>query len=72
MGVCTADYFIEPVEKFREMSGQGFALAGQYSTALVTFGVTKTVSSAAYAYLQLLSPFEGVFRRVRSFTLQAT
>jgi len=67
MGVCTADHIIEPVEKFRELFGQGFALAEQHPNALVTFGIAPTAASTAYGYLQLGETVSGTARVVERF-----
>jgi len=67
MGVCTSDHIIEPVEKFRELFAQGFALAEQHPNALVTFGITPTAASTAYGYLQLGEPLGGTARVVERF-----
>ena len=67
MGVCTSDHIIEPVEKFRELFTQGFALAEQYPNALVTFGITPTAASTAYGYLQLGKTVNGTARVVERF-----
>lgn len=67
MGVCTSDHIIEPVEKFRELFAQGFALAEQHPNALVTFGITPTAASTAYGYLQLGETVSGTARVVERF-----
>jgi len=67
MGIGTADHIIEPVEKFREQFNLGFALAEQHPNALVTFGVTPTMASTAYGYLQLGEVVSGTARRVSNF-----
>ena len=67
MGVCAADHLIEPVEKFRQLFGHGFALAEQHSNALVTFGITPTATSTAYGYLQLGKSVNDVARVVERF-----
>lgn len=67
MGVCTSDHIIEPVEKFRELFAQGFALAEQHPNALVTFGITPTVATTAYGYLQLGEAVSGTARVVERF-----
>ena len=67
MGVCTSDHIIEPVEKFRELFAQGFALAEQHPNALVTFGITPTVASTAYGYLQLGETVSATARVVERF-----
>jgi mannose-1-phosphate guanylyltransferase len=67
MGVCTSDHIIEPVEKFRELFAQGFALAEQHPNALVTFGITPTAASTAYGYLQLGEVAGGTARVVERF-----
>jgi mannose-1-phosphate guanylyltransferase len=67
MGVCTSDHIIEPVEQFRALFEQGFALAEQHPEALVTFGITPTAASTAYGYLQLGPTVSGTARRVERF-----
>jgi mannose-1-phosphate guanylyltransferase len=67
MGVCTSDHIIEPVEKFRELFAQGFALAEQSPNALVTFGITPTAASTAYGYLQLGETVSGTAHNVSRF-----
>ncbi len=67
MGVCTSDHIIEPVEKFRILFAQGFALAEQHPNALVTFGIPPTAASTAYGYLQLGEAVSGTARVVSHF-----
>jgi mannose-1-phosphate guanylyltransferase len=67
MGVCTADHLIEPVEDFRTLFGQGFALAEQQPSALVTFGIAPTAASTAYGYLQVGETVSGTARAVECF-----
>ena len=67
MGVCTSDHIIDPVEKFRKLFNQGFALAEDHADALVTFGITPTAASTAYGYLQLGESVGGTARKVERF-----
>jgi len=67
MGVCTSDHIIEPVEHFRDLFAQGFALAEQIPNALVTFGITPTAASTAYGYLQLGETVSCTARTVSRF-----
>jgi mannose-1-phosphate guanylyltransferase len=67
MGVCTADHIIEPVEVFRELFAQGYALAEEHPNALVTFGIAPTAASTAYGYLQLGESVSSTARTVERF-----
>lgn len=67
MGVCTSDHIIEPVEDFRELFAQGFALVEQHPNALVTFGITPTAASTAYGYLQIGEAVNSTARVVERF-----
>lgn len=67
MGVCTSDHLIEPVEKFRELFAQGFALAEEHPNTLVTFGVKPAAVSTAYGYLELGASMGGVAHVVKRF-----
>lgn len=66
IGVFTADHIIEPVEEFRRIVEQGYALAESEPDALVTFGIKPTEASTAYGYLELSLPL-GPGRRVDQF-----
>lgn len=67
MGICTADHIIEPVEQFQEFFAHGFELAEECPQTLVTFGITPTVASTAYGYLQLGQVISNSARRVDRF-----
>ena len=67
MGVCTSDHIIEPVEDFRALFNQGYALVEQHPETLVTFGITPTAPATAYGYLQLGGLVDGAARRVDQF-----
>ena len=67
MGVCTADHIIEPVDEFRKIFAQAFALVADHPNALVTFGITPTAAATAYGYLQLGQPVSGSARVVECF-----
>jgi mannose-1-phosphate guanylyltransferase len=56
VAVFTADHIIEPVDRFRQIVDQGFALAEQSPDTLVTFGITPTHAATGYGYLQLGEP----------------
>jgi mannose-1-phosphate guanylyltransferase len=67
IAVFTADHLIEPVERFREIIDQGFAVAESNPNVLVTFGISPTHAATGYGYLELgepLGPASGQSARV--------
>ena len=65
--VLTADHLIEPVDKFRSLIEQGFALVEREPQTLVTFGITPTGPATGYGYLELGDPLPGGGRIVKRF-----
>jgi len=59
IGVFTADHLIKPVDPFRQIAQQGYALAESQSNTLVTFGITPTSPNTGYGYLALGQPLAG-------------
>ena len=53
IAVFTADHIIKPVDRFRKLVDEGFALAEQHPETLVTFGIAPTHAATGYGYLQL-------------------
>ena len=53
VAVFTADHIIEPVDQFRAIVEQGYAIVEENPQALVTFGIAPTHAATAYGYLQL-------------------
>jgi len=67
IGVFTADHLIEPVEEFRRIIAQGFAVVERQPDTLVTFGIAPSGPATAYGYLELGPPIEGSARIVSQF-----
>ena len=67
IAVFTADHIIRPVERFREIIAEGFALAEQHAETLVTFGITPTRPATSYGYLELGEPLAGWVGPIQSY-----
>jgi len=65
--VLTADQLIEPVDQFRQILGQGFALIERHPDTLVTFGIAPTYPATGFGYLQLDAAIDGTSRVVEQF-----
>lgn len=67
IAVFAADHVIEPVDRFLEIVGSGFDLAGSRPDTLVTFGIAPTAPATGYGYLELGGTLSGDARRVSVF-----
>jgi len=67
IAVFTADHIIEPVPEFLKIVDEGFRLAENSPSTLVTFGIAPTLAATGFGYLELGDPIDGSARRVRKF-----
>jgi mannose-1-phosphate guanylyltransferase len=65
--VLTADHLIEPVDQFRSLVEQGFALVEREPQTLVTFGIAPTGPATGYGYLELGDQMPGGGWTVKRF-----
>jgi mannose-1-phosphate guanylyltransferase len=59
IGMFTADQLIEPDDRFRMIVADGYALAEQGPSVLVTFGISPTFPATGYGYLSLGREYRG-------------
>lgn len=59
VAVVTADQIMHPVEAFQAALAEGFAVAEEDPSALVTFGVVPTSAHTGYGYLRHTEPLPG-------------
>lgn len=67
VAIFTADHLIEPVEEFRRIISQGYALVENHPNYLVTFGIVPSEASTNFGYLELGKEMENGSRRVSRF-----
>ena len=56
IAVFTADHLIQPIDRFRQIIAQGFAVVEDHPEMLVTFGIAPTQAATGYGYLELGEP----------------